>query len=111
MDDGSQLQVLAFPLQLIWIVQWWIEISLGKLIWSCICCYDLDRHSGMYRLLMVRRKVKEPKVDSELIYAYAKIDFDGPAVGEIAAGAELFEEAFAIFKKKKNCAGSECAFG
>jgi len=26
-------------------------------------------------------------------------NFDGPAVGEIAVSAELFEEAFAIFKK------------
>ncbi|GFY82277.1 clathrin, heavy chain [Actinidia rufa] len=31
-------------------------------------------HDSMRYLLMVRKKTKEPKVDSELIYAYAKID-------------------------------------
>ncbi|KAJ0046627.1 hypothetical protein Pint_06541 [Pistacia integerrima] len=36
---------------------------------------DADVYHDLVRyLLMVRQKVKEPKVDSELIYAYAKID-------------------------------------
>ncbi|KAL4335567.1 hypothetical protein GQ457_07G017970 [Hibiscus cannabinus] len=36
---------------------------------------DADVYPDLVRyLLMVRQKVKEPKVDSELIYAYAKID-------------------------------------
>ncbi|KAG6551189.1 hypothetical protein Mapa_007425 [Marchantia paleacea] len=53
-------------------------------------------------LLMVRKKVKEPKVDSELIYAYAKIDKLGeieefivqPNVANMqTAGDRLFDEA------------------
>jgi clathrin heavy chain len=32
-------------------------------------------------------------------YIHRLDNFDGPAVGEIAVGAELYEEAFAIFKK------------
>ncbi|KAE8712029.1 Clathrin heavy chain 1 [Hibiscus syriacus] len=36
---------------------------------------DADIYDDLVRyILMVRQKVKEPKVDSELIYAYAKID-------------------------------------
>eukprot|EP00246_Nothoceros_aenigmaticus_P001174 TRINITY_DN1157_c0_g1_i1.p1 TRINITY_DN1157_c0_g1~~TRINITY_DN1157_c0_g1_i1.p1 ORF type:complete len:1698 (-),score=398.34 TRINITY_DN1157_c0_g1_i1:654-5747(-) len=53
-------------------------------------------------LLMVRKKVKEPKVDSELIYAYAKIDKLGeieefilqPNVANLQnVGDRLFDEA------------------
>ncbi|KAL3681952.1 hypothetical protein R1sor_024908 [Riccia sorocarpa] len=53
-------------------------------------------------LLMVRKKVKEPKVDSELIYAYAKIDRLGeieefivqPNVANMqTVGDRLFDEA------------------
>ncbi|EFJ13237.1 hypothetical protein SELMODRAFT_157554 [Selaginella moellendorffii] len=41
------------------------------------------------------------KADKSRVMDYVnRLDnFDGPAVGEIAVGAELFEEAFAIFKK------------
>ncbi|CAH8337295.1 unnamed protein product [Eruca vesicaria subsp. sativa] len=53
-------------------------------------------------LLMVRQKVKEPKVDSELIYAYAKIDMLGeieefilmPNLGNLPnVGDRLYDEA------------------
>ena len=41
------------------------------------------------------------KADKERVMDYVnRLDnFDGPAVGEIAVGSELYEEAFAIFKK------------
>ena len=32
-------------------------------------------------------------------YVHRLDNFDGPAVGEIAAGYEMFEEAFEIYKK------------
>ncbi|XP_020680390.1 clathrin heavy chain 1 [Dendrobium catenatum] len=68
--------------------------------------HDLVRY-----LLMVRQKVKEPKVDSELIYAYAKIDRLGDIeefilmpnvanlqnVGDRLYDAELYEAAKIIF--------------
>eukprot|EP00252_Welwitschia_mirabilis_P023463 TRINITY_DN662_c0_g1_i4.p1 TRINITY_DN662_c0_g1~~TRINITY_DN662_c0_g1_i4.p1 ORF type:complete len:1707 (+),score=385.71 TRINITY_DN662_c0_g1_i4:318-5438(+) len=59
-------------------------------------------HDLVKYLLMVRRKVKEPKVDSELIYAYAKIDRLGeieefiltPNVANLqTVGDRLFDEA------------------
>ncbi|KAM7265861.1 hypothetical protein ACFE04_003544 [Oxalis oulophora] len=61
------------------------------------CYHDLVRY-----LLMVRQKVKEPKVDSELIYAYAKIDRLGeieefiltPNVANLQnVGDRLYDEA------------------
>ncbi|KAL2526612.1 Clathrin heavy chain 1 [Abeliophyllum distichum] len=68
--------------------------------------HDLVRY-----LLMVRQKAKEPKVDSELIYAYAKIDRLGdieefilmpnvanlPNVGDRLYDEELYEAAKIIF--------------
>eukprot|EP00899_Mesostigma_viride_P014185 jgi/Mesvir1/22768/Mv14160-RA.1 len=44
------------------------------------------------------------KADKSRVMDYVnRLDaFDGPAVGEIAVGSELFEEAFAIFKKFKD---------
>eukprot|EP01018_Ginkgo_biloba_P000170 Gb_33028 [translate_table: standard] len=59
-------------------------------------------HDLVKYLLMVRRKIKEPKVDSELIYAYAKIDRLGeieefiltPNVANLqSVGDRLFDEA------------------
>lgn len=59
-------------------------------------------HDLVKYLLMVRKKVKEPKVDSELIYAYAKIDRLGeieefilsPNVANLqSVGDRLFDEA------------------
>lgn len=58
-------------------------------------------HDLVKYLLMVRKKVKEPKVDSELIYAYAKIDRLGeieefivtPNVANLqGVGDRLFDE-------------------
>ncbi|KAA3464225.1 Clathrin heavy chain 1 [Gossypium australe] len=64
---------------------------------------DADVYSDLVRyLLMVRQKVKEPKVDSELIYAYAKTDRLGeieefvlmPNVANLQnVGDRLFDEA------------------
>ncbi|KAE8723368.1 Clathrin heavy chain 1 [Hibiscus syriacus] len=64
---------------------------------------DADVYSDLVRyLLMVRKKVKEPKVDSELIYAYAKTDRLGeieefilmPNVANLQnVGDRLFDEA------------------
>ncbi|KAL4388443.1 hypothetical protein GQ457_09G030600 [Hibiscus cannabinus] len=64
---------------------------------------DADVYHDLVRyLLMVRQKVKEPKVDSELIYAYAKIDRLGeieefilmPNVANLQnVGDRLFDEA------------------
>ena len=67
-------------------------------------------------LLMVRRNVKEPKVDSELIYAYAKIDRLGeieefilqpnvanlPNVGDRLYDEALYEAAKIIFTHISN---------
>ena len=41
------------------------------------------------------------KADKSRVMDYVnRLDnFDGPAVGDIAVGSELYEEAFAIFKK------------
>ncbi|RWW04569.1 hypothetical protein GW17_00032197 [Ensete ventricosum] len=59
-------------------------------------------HDLVKYLLMVRQKVKEPKVDSELIYAYAKIDRLGeieefillPNVANLQnVGDRLFDDA------------------
>ncbi|TQD92135.1 hypothetical protein C1H46_022292 [Malus baccata] len=64
---------------------------------------DADVYHDLVRyLLMVRQKTKEPKVDSELIYAYAKIDRLGdieefilmPNVANLQnVGDRLFDEA------------------
>ncbi|PPR96846.1 hypothetical protein GOBAR_AA23821 [Gossypium barbadense] len=64
---------------------------------------DADVYPDLVRyLLMVRQKVKEPKVDGELIYAYAKIDRLGeieefiliPNVANLQnVGDRLFDEA------------------
>ncbi|KAL8144041.1 hypothetical protein V2J09_017073 [Rumex salicifolius] len=64
---------------------------------------DADVYQDLVRyLLMVRQKVKEPKVDSELIYAYAKIDRLGdieefilmPNVANLQnVGDKLYDEA------------------
>ncbi|CAI9762259.1 unnamed protein product [Fraxinus pennsylvanica] len=68
-------------------------------------------HDLVKYLLMVRQKTKEPKVDSELIYAYAKIDRLGdieefilmpnvaslPNVGDRLYDEELYEAAKIIF--------------
>ncbi|XP_010461980.1 PREDICTED: clathrin heavy chain 2 isoform X1 [Camelina sativa] len=64
---------------------------------------DTDVYDDLVKyLLMVRQKVKEPKVDSELIYAYAKIDRLGeieefilmPNVANLQnVGDRLYDEA------------------
>ncbi|KAK4489286.1 hypothetical protein RD792_005086 [Penstemon davidsonii] len=64
---------------------------------------DMDVYHDLVKyLLMVRQKAKEPKVDSELIYAYAKIDRLGeieefilmPNVANLPnVGDRLYEEA------------------
>ncbi|KAF3660335.1 Clathrin heavy chain 1 [Capsicum annuum] len=73
---------------------------------------DADVYHDLVKyLLMVRQKTKEPKVDSELIYAYAKIDRLGdieefilmpnvanlPNVGDRLYDAALYEAAKIIF--------------
>ncbi|KAA3478254.1 clathrin heavy chain 1-like [Gossypium australe] len=73
---------------------------------------DANVYTDLVRyLLMVRQKVKEPKVDSELIYAYAKIDRLGEIeefilmpnvanlqnVGDRLFDEELYEAAKIIF--------------
>ncbi|CAK9164735.1 unnamed protein product [Ilex paraguariensis] len=73
---------------------------------------DADVYQDLVRyLLMVRQKAKEPKVDSELIYAYAKIDRLGdieefilmpnvanlPSVGDRLYDEALYEAAKIIF--------------
>ncbi|KAK4353841.1 hypothetical protein RND71_026035 [Anisodus tanguticus] len=73
---------------------------------------DTDVYHDLVKyLLMVRQKTKEPKVDSELIYAYAKIDRLGdieefilmpnvanlPNVGDRLFDAALYEAAKIIF--------------
>ncbi|CAL0315619.1 unnamed protein product [Lupinus luteus] len=73
---------------------------------------DSDVYHDLVRyLLMVRQKTKEPKVDSELIYAYAKIDRLGeieefilmpnvanlPNVGDRLYDEALYEAAKIIF--------------
>ncbi|OIW02584.1 hypothetical protein TanjilG_24035 [Lupinus angustifolius] len=73
---------------------------------------DTDVYHDLVRyLLMVRQKTKEPKVDSELIYAYAKIDRLGeveefilmpnvanlPNVGDRLYDEALYEAAKIIF--------------
>ncbi|OIW04377.1 hypothetical protein TanjilG_32569 [Lupinus angustifolius] len=73
---------------------------------------DADVYHDLVRyLLMVRQKTKEPKVDSELIYAYAKVDRLGeieefilmpnvanlPNVGDRLYDEALYEAAKIIF--------------
>ncbi|KAK6135795.1 hypothetical protein DH2020_030490 [Rehmannia glutinosa] len=73
---------------------------------------DADVYHDLVKyLLMVRQKAKEPKVDSELIYAYAKIDRLGdieefilmpnvanlPSVGDRLYDEALYEAAKIIF--------------
>ncbi|KZV23799.1 clathrin heavy chain 1-like [Dorcoceras hygrometricum] len=73
---------------------------------------DVDVYHDLVKyLLMVRLKTKEPKVDSELIYAYAKIDRLGdieefilmpnvanlPSVGDRLYDEALYEAAKIIF--------------
>jgi len=73
---------------------------------------DADVYHDLVKyLLMVRQKTKEPKVDSELIYAYAKIDRLGeieefilmpnvanlPNVGDRLYDEKLYEAAKIIF--------------
>ncbi|CAI9767563.1 unnamed protein product [Fraxinus pennsylvanica] len=79
-------------------------------------------HDLVKYLLMVRQKAKEPKVDSELIYAYAKIDRLGeieefilmpnvanlPNVGDRLYDEELYEAAKIIFAFISNWAKLAC---
>ncbi|KAF9597986.1 hypothetical protein IFM89_023471 [Coptis chinensis] len=73
-------------------------------VWSVIwASEDANVYNDLVRyLLMVRQKSKEPKVDSELIYSYAKIDRLGdieefilmPNVANLQnIGDQLFDEA------------------
>ncbi|KAL2539951.1 Clathrin heavy chain 1 [Abeliophyllum distichum] len=79
-------------------------------------------HDLVKYLLMVRQKAKEPKVDSELIYAYAKIDRLGeieefilmpnvanlPNVGDRLYDEALYEAAKIIFAFISNWAKLAC---
>ena len=56
---------------------------------------DMERQpcklASCYRAQADKSRVKD--------YIHRLDNFDGPAVGEIAAGYEMFEEAFEIYKK------------
>ncbi|KAF2580753.1 hypothetical protein F2Q68_00002811 [Brassica cretica] len=82
-------------------------------------CEDTNVYDDLVRyLLMVRQKVKEPKVDSELIYAYAKIERLGeieefilmpnvanlPNVGDRLYDEALYEAAKIIYAFTSNWA-------
>ncbi|THG03500.1 hypothetical protein TEA_021259 [Camellia sinensis var. sinensis] len=84
---------------------------------------DVDVYHDLVKyLLMVRQKTKEPKVDSELIYAYAKIDRLGeieefilmpnvanlPNVGDRLYDETLYEAAKIIFAFISNWAKLAC---
>lgn len=65
---------------------------------ACCLPHCWHRISCLSRLLKVllRRQADKTRVKD---YIHRLDNFDGPAVGEIAVGYEMFEEAFEIYRK------------
>lgn len=60
-------------------------------------CHGQTRYSSLQNLLIITAiKSDKSRVKD---YIHRLDNFDGPAVGEIAVGYEMFEEAFEIYKK------------
>eukprot|EP00959_Pyramimonas_sp_CCMP1952_P037315 780710-Pyramimonas_sp.AAC.1 len=62
----------------------------------CVCVPASGNPNLQNLLILTAIKVDKTRV---MDYINRLDNFDGPAVGDIAVGNELYEEAFAIFKK------------